>query len=119
MNLPCSPDHGNMTRDERDEWPQNVPVGSFDIELAEHGILGYPGASAHMLFVCPNGKRCGMLLGPSPVPRQHPDGLVIWGWDGNRECPTLTPSVNCIAEKDGQSTSGCGWHGFITNGVMK
>ena len=107
-----------MTRDERDEWPDNVPVGSFDIELSEHGIVGYAGATAHLLFVCPNNKRCGVLLGPAHVARQQPDGLVIWGWNNNRDCPTLTPSINCIAEKDGQPTGGCGWHGFITNGDM-
>jgi hypothetical protein len=35
------------------------------------------------------------------------------------EKPTLTPSINCIAEKDGKPTGGCGWHGFITCGIMK
>ncbi len=108
-----------MARDDRDEWPDDEAIGSFDIESSPNGIFGYPGASAHMLFVCPNGKRCGVLLGPTPVARQHPDGLCVWGWDGNSERPTLTPSLNCIAMKDGQPTSGCGWHGFITNGVMR
>jgi hypothetical protein len=111
--------HGNMIRDIRDGWPDNEPIGSFDIEQFEHGLLGYPGASAHLLFICPNNKRCSVLLGPSPVTRQHPDGLCIWGWDGNLDCPTLTPSINCIAEKYGNLTSGCGWHGFITKGVIK
>lgn len=112
-------EHGEMIRDDRDEWPADEPIGSFDIEIATHGILGYLGASGHMLFVCPNNRRCSVLIGPSPVGRAHPDGLCIWGWDGNRDRPTLTPSINCLAEKDGKPTSGCGWHGFITNGVMR
>lgn len=119
MIIPNHPEHGNMVRDDRDEWPDTEPVGSFDIDLSPNGIIGYSGAFAHILFVCPNGKRCGVLLGPSPVTRTHPDAACIWGWDGNIERPTLTPSINCIAEKDGKPTSGCGWHGFITNGVMK
>lgn len=117
--IPTNPDHGTLQRDERDEWPADAPVGTFDIEIAAKGILGYPGASGHILFVCPNGKRCGALIGPSPVTRQHPDGLSIWGWDGNIEQPTLTPSLDCRAEKDGKPTGGCGWHGFITQGRFK
>lgn len=113
------PDHGNMTRDDRDEWPDDEPIGSFDIDLSPNGIGGYPGATAHLLFVCPQGKRCGVLLGPQFVDRPTPDALCIWGWDGNLERPTLTPSINCLAEKDGKPTSGCGWHGFITAGVIR
>ena len=114
-----NPDHGNMIRDIRDEWPDDESIGSFDIDLCRNGIIGYPGVTAYILFVCPNNKRCSVLLGPSPIDRQHPDGLCVWGWNGNLDKPTLTPSINCIAEKDGKPTSGCGWHGFITNGVIK
>jgi hypothetical protein len=119
MITTSAPEHGNMVRDERDEWPEGEPVGSFDIDLSPHGIQSYPGATAHMLFVCPNGKRCAVLLGPQAVGRPSPDALCIWGWDGNRDRPTLTPSINCIAEKDGKPTGGCGWHGHITAGVMR
>mgnify|MGYP006908306056 CR=1 FL=1 len=34
-----------------------------------------------------------------------------WKWDGNREHPTLKPSVH--------STGCCGWHGWLTNGEWK
>ena len=112
-----NPDPGGMVRDDRDVWPDDEPVGSFDIEM--RGIQGYPGSTAHIQFVCPNGHRCSVLLGPQCVTRPTPDALCIWAWDGNIDRPTLTPSINCIAEKDGKPTGGCGWHGFITNGIMK
>jgi hypothetical protein len=112
-------EHGDMVRDPRDEWPDGEPVGSFDIDPCPHGIQGYPGATGHMIFVCPSGKRCGVLVGPQPVPKPNPNSLAVWGWDGNLERPTLTPSINCIAEKDGKPTGGCGWHGFVALGVMK
>lgn len=35
-------------------------------------------------------------------------GRAQWDWDGNREAPTFTPSINC--EKY------CGWHGYIRAG---
>lgn len=73
---------------------------------------------SHILFVCPNGRRCGLLLGPQHVTRPQPDARCIWKWDGSRECPTITPSINCLAEKDGKPAGGCGWHGFITNGKI-
>lgn len=106
----------NMQRDCRDEWPADEPIGSFDIDMGS--TQGYAN-TAHILFVCPNGKRCSVLIGPAFVTRSAPNRLCVWQWDGNIERPTLTPSINCIAEKDGKPTGGCGWHGFITQGVMK
>ena len=115
--LPNNPDHGNMTRDDRDEWPDDVPVGTFDIE--QGGVQGYPEATGHIMFVCPKGHRCGVLVGPQHIPRPNPDALCIWAWNGDKDKPTLTPSIDCVSEKDGKPTGGCGWHGFITNGVIQ
>jgi len=114
-----------MVLDDRDEWPDEDPntpgyqvsPGKFDIVKAR--VAGYPGVVAHMAFICPNARHCGVLLAPQPIPRPDDKSLYVWGWDGNRERPTLTPSINCIAEKDGKPTGGCGWHGFITAGVLR
>lgn len=105
-----------MVRDSREEWPEDVPPGTYDISEFR---LDKRHANALILFVCPNGKRCSVAMGPTPEPRPTDKEPGIWGWDGNRDAPTLTPSINCLAEKDGKPTSGCGWHGFITAGVMK
>ncbi len=35
-------------------------------------------------------------------------GRPQWRWDGNREAPTFSPSINC-------ADRGC-WHGYIRNG---
>jgi Family of unknown function (DUF6527) len=105
-----------MKRDSRDEWPGDVPIGTYDIEMG--GLEGYE-STAHIIFVCPNGRRCSVLLGPKFVERASPDRICVWGWNGDVDHPTLTPSINCISEKDGKPTGGCGWHGFITNGEMK
>lgn len=113
----ASAELGTMVRDERDAWPADASVGTFD--MTTHGVEGYPACTAHILFVCPNKHRCAVLLGPTFVPRPAEGELNIWGWDGNTEHPTITPSINCIAEKDGKPTGGCGWHGFITGGVIR
>lgn len=118
MSIDNHHEHGNMTPDQRDVWPADVPVGTFDIETG--GVQGYPGATAHIMFVCPNEKRCSVLLGPSSVPRPSKGALCIWAWDGNSERPTITPSIDCRAVDDeGNPTGGCGWHGYITNGVIR
>lgn len=120
--LTAAPQHGEMVRDTRDEWPADEPRGSFDIDPSPGGIEGYPGATGHILFVCPNGKRCGVLVGPQQVHRDASPGgrLCIWAWDGNLERPTLEPSIDCRATKDdGTPAGGCGWHGHIAQGVMK
>lgn len=35
-------------------------------------------------------------------------GRPQWNWNGDRERPTFSPSINCSAH--------CGWHGYIENG---
>lgn len=97
-----------MQRDDRDVWPDDVPVGTFDI--IQHEVQGVDGATAHIMFTCPGGRRCGVFIGPVFVQRPTPDDLCVWQWDGNVEQPTIKPSINCVG--------GCGWHGWITSGVM-
>ena len=108
-----------MQSDPRDVWPDDVSIGTFHIE--DGTVQKHPGATAHILFVCPNGVRCAILLGPTHVPRETPEHLPVWAWDGNRERPTITPSINCLktVDEDGIATGGCGWHGFITAGEMR
>lgn len=43
-----------------------------------------------------------------PLKPVQPDG---WNFDGNREAPSITPSIDCKA-------TGCGWHGHCTAGVF-
>ncbi len=106
-----------MTRDDRDVWPGDVPVGTFSLETG--AIATYPGATAHLSFVCPNRRRCAVLVGPVNVPKATPDHLAVWAWNGDFDHPTLTPSINCVKVKDdGTPAGGCGWHGFITAGVI-
>jgi uncharacterized protein DUF6527 len=107
----------DMRRDDCDVWPDDVPIGTFTIE--DGAVGGYPGATAHILFVCPNRIRCAVLLGPANVPKPNEDSLSIWQWNGDKDKPTLYPSINCKAKKDnGEPAGGCGWHGFITNGKI-
>jgi hypothetical protein len=56
---------------------------------------------------------CGNLLiaGATNIKRDGQGlngGRPQWDWDGNREAPTFSPSINCEAD--------CGWHGYLRKG---
>lgn len=72
-------------------------------------------ADAGILFMCPCG--CGEMFGVAV----HPDGgSPAWTWDGNREAPTLTPSILIYQlEKGTGARVGEHWHGFLTAGHFK
>ena len=55
-------------------------------------------------YVCPCG--CG-VVDWIPV-TSGPSDLHHWHWNGDRDKPTLTPSIRKL--------NGCQWHGWLTNG---
>lgn len=57
-----------------------------------------------MNYVCPCG--CGRVR--ALTARTGEKIPNHWQWNGNKEIPTLQPSIAC--------TQGCKWHGFLTNG---
>lgn len=73
--------------------------GAFDlVENRESGEAG-------MTFICPCG--CGREGYLPFTADQEPR----WNWDGNRDQPTVTPSVKQVG--------GCEWHGWLTNGEWR
>lgn len=58
---------------------------------------------AGMIYSCPCG--CGRTGALNFRPHPSPS----WEWNGDREKPTLTPSVHHVGH----------WHGFLTDGVWR
>lgn len=62
-------------------------------------------------FECP--KRTNGFMCTGLIIRNNPDGLHVqnqtWEWNGDREKPTFSPSINC---------ANCS-HGYIENGVWR
>lgn len=56
-------------------------------------------------YVCPCG--CG-AHGSIAFRGRGYDNRPEWDWDGDREYPTLKPSI--------QRNTGCRWHGWLTRG---
>jgi Family of unknown function (DUF6527) len=66
---------------------------------------------------CPNrpGQTCGVHVEVySEDAKPH---TKVWSWDCNEAAPTLSPSVHCLGVNHGGV--GCGWHGFIRNGMLE
>lgn len=69
--------------------------GAFEFyQSGEHNPAG-------IIYSCPCG--CGATGSLAFRPAASPS----WNWNGNREKPTLTPSVHHVGH----------WHGYLTDGV--
>lgn len=80
----------------------------FD-DLCDEGDFGFDEGERNILIVMPPHKR----LAGIPI---HRDRAVadrspspMWWWDGNREAPTLEPSILAVDT---------GWHGWMRAGVL-
>jgi len=88
-------------------------VESFD-DLANPGDFMFThnnaGEIVGMIEMCPCGCRA---LGSIAFKHawRDPGERPVWEWNGSKDKPTLTPSV--------QRTEGCKWHGWLKGGVWK
>ena len=101
-------------------WPAHTPFVGFelgDFLFSDEGVDREEGTPKWIRFACPRGKgECTVPLFPQTTSKG-----ATWRWNGDRENPTLTPSINCLAfnpENPAELYGGCGWHGFITNGEI-
>jgi hypothetical protein len=74
----------------------------------QEGHFGFFADLSHIFLVLPTPNASVCIL---PI-----DGSRGWQWDGNREKPTITPS---IFHDPSNPRSGHHWHGFVTAGEMK
>lgn len=83
-------------------WDDMKNPGDFIFTHNQEGeIIG-------MIEMCPCGcGECGWINFDVPNRRPGP----AWTWNGSRDKPTLTPSI--------QRTIACRWHGYLTDGVFR
>jgi hypothetical protein len=75
----------------------------FDFTHFDHGAK--PEDQQLTFYLClPDESRWS----PIYVQRGDPGGPHVWGWNGNFDCPTMTPSIHWIEH----------WHGYLTNGRL-
>lgn len=86
----------------------DLPPGSAHIKtLSDESIV--------FTWVCPCGCAAVHFVLLNPPPGAHG-----WQWNGDRERPTLSPSLG-MHPKDGNAFDGSGyhWHGHLTGGVFE
>ena len=79
----------------------------FEAEL-EVGNWTFDKDDQTILIVMPDGKIAGLPLSPEAGRKFH-DGSH-WNWDGNRDAPTITPSILDVVT---------GWHGYMRAGQLE
>lgn len=78
-------------------------------DLCEVGDWAFDASGTTIFIVLPPHNRLAGL--PISQDRGVADGSTspVWWWDGNREAPTLQPSILSVDT---------GWHGYMTAGVL-
>jgi hypothetical protein len=94
-----------VTAHEVKDWDDMKNPGDFIYESAFAVQADGKDEPAGIVFLCPCG--CGAHRAARFGGINHP----TWTWNGDKEKPTLTPSL--------LSTTGCKWHGYLTEGVFR
>lgn len=83
-------------------------VGDWTFERNADGVID-------MIFVrWPDGTERGCLYGLPIGLGPTSDNPVAWGWDGNADAPTLTPSIHRLP-----AWKVMGWHGWMREGKLE
>lgn len=73
------------------------------------------GKPSYMFYSCPCGcGSIGALQLHGPHAAKAKDEHPYWEWDGNREKPTLTPSIRHSTYVNGVNVEH--WHGYLRSG---
>lgn len=89
----------------------NIVTDHDNFEFGGPGTIQFTsdqGGRLTMLAKCPG---CGEASALPLYPWEGRSRWQHWEFDGNRERPTLSPSVH--------HADGCGWHGYLRNGVWR
>jgi len=84
---------------------RKVKYGTGDDEgITKPGDFCFDDTFTHIYIWLPG------MSGPDAIPIQKgpAGGPRVWGWDGNEEKPTLTPSIHAPDQ----------WHGYLRAGKL-
>ena len=82
-------------------------------DLIDNGTVGdwtFSSDGTHILIKLPNQPE---EWNEVSLPINLPEGQMSWKWNGNKESPTLTPSI--LIHANGFHKE---WHGYLTDGKL-
>jgi hypothetical protein len=88
--------------------PHDVEVkpGDFAWDFDSEELSGDRSLPKHFIYLCLPGCACMTAI---EVQKGAAGGNRVWGWDGNEDKPTLTPSIHALNQ----------WHGYLRNGRLE
>ncbi len=60
-------------------------------------------------------NRFDVVTIPISTNGERVDRQITWTWDGNKESPTISPSIRILGAKDAPDV----WHGFLRAGKLE
>lgn len=81
-------------------------------QLGDWAFLIDAQGNTTLLIRQPDGTERGWLSGIPLAP--NPKEKICWDWDGNKEAPTVTPSIHRLPNWNRP-----GWHGFMRAGKLE
>lgn len=78
-------------------------------DLVNPGDFMFDEGPKSLLFMCPCGGHKGEFEEPKTFIPLH--GPRKWDWNGNREKPTISPSIRRLDT--------CKWHGHLVDGIFQ
>lgn len=109
---------------DRAAWDATPPAQPGDIwrvfwRAEDSEGNGINGPFAGYYICCPGCKQVHAwttALNCLPKPCPHEGKSSCWAWSGSAEAGTLTASPSLYSVKE---NGGCGWHGWLQNGVLR
>ena len=89
----------------REVMPEQQP-GDFCWDFDAEYLGGKREDEQHFLYLCLPGET---RWSPIQVRKGTPGGERVWGWDGNEDQPTVTPSIHWVGH----------WHGYLRAGRLE
>lgn len=86
------------------DWPEIAPAGAFTLTVDSTGRL------SSMIYSCPCGCGNQGCLRFRPLdPADPATNKASWEFNGDKDAPTLSPSVHHVGH----------WHGWLQQGFWK
>lgn len=74
-------------------------------EMCAPGDFSFDDEFTHIYIILPGDEHPDAI----PIKCGTAGGHRVWGWDGNKDAPTLTPSIHRVGH----------WHGYLRAGRLE